>query len=81
MSRLRFWMMVSGGMILLGALLFGCQVWKHVSFTPLADAGAVLVAAGIIVGLLKIRCPFCRRFLGIAGPVGSYCPFCGETLK
>ena len=42
---------------------------------------AALMAAGLLYTLLRFRCPFCHRFVGIGNyrPHG-FCPFCGSAL-
>ena len=67
--------------MLLGALLFGYQVWQRGTFTLLSTIGLLLFLFGIIVSVIKIRCPFCNHFLGIWGPVGEFCSFCGGNFK
>lgn len=81
MNKLWFWNILSSGTMLLGALLFGHQIWKHETFTFLADAGALIFIIGIILSMIKIKCPFCHHFLGILGPAGKFCPFCGDQIK
>ena len=43
---------------------------------------AALMAAGLLYTLLRFRCPFCHRFVGINNyrPHG-FCPFCGSALE
>ena len=43
---------------------------------------AVLMAASLLYTLLRFRCPFCHRFVGIGNyrPHG-FCPFCGSALE
>ena len=42
--------------------------------------GVVICAAGIVLGLVKLRCPFCHHFLGILSDGYSFCPWCGDRL-
>ena len=47
----------------------------------LLPAGAIL-AAGLVYALVRFRCPFCRRFVGIGNYApGRCCPFCGADLE
>ena len=81
MSKLRFWTIFSSVIMLLGAIVFGYQIWKYETLTFLADIGMLIFIIGIIVSIIKIRCPFCHHFLGIWGPVGKFCSFCGGEIK
>lgn len=73
---LRRWMILSVVLMLLGALplMLG-------QMTDLPEAkviGGVLLAAGLVIDLLKIRCPACGAHLW--GFFGEYCRYCGEKL-
>lgn len=81
MNKLRFWNILSSGIMLLGILLFGYQIWKHETLTFLADTGVLIFIIGGTVSIIKIKCPFCHHFLGILGPVGKFCPFCGDQIR
>nr|WP_317284902.1 hypothetical protein [uncultured Dysosmobacter sp.] len=81
MEQLRRWEIVSGGISLLGALLFGIQVWLHEVLTGLAVLGLGGFFAGSLLAVVKVRCPFCNHFLGLFGPVGKFCPYCGDQIK
>ena len=81
MSPLRFWSIVSAGISLSGALLFGVQAWARGAFTPLSALGLAVFLAGNAAAAVKVRCPFCRRFLGLLGPAGKFCPHCGSPLE
>ena len=43
--------------------------------------GGAISAAGIIFGIIFVRCPYCGKALSIKGFVIKYCPHCGEKLK
>ena len=81
MNVLRFWNILSSGIMLLGAFLFGYQIWEYETFTFLSSIGVLIFIIGIIISIIKIKCPFCHHFLGILGPVGKFCPFCGEQIR
>ena len=81
MKQIQFWNILSSGIMLMGALLFGYQIWKYETFTFLAAVGALIFMVGIIVSIMKIKCPFCHHVLGILGPVGKFCPFCGDQIR
>lgn len=42
--------------------------------------GGGIAFAGIILGAIRIRCPFCHRGLTLFGIWTDYCPHCGEKL-
>lgn len=79
MNRVRFWNLVSTLIMLAGAILFGCMVWIHGGVTFSAFIGTIMFGAGLLVGWIKVRCPFCRRFLGLAA-AGRFCPHCGGEI-
>ena len=81
MKKVKTWEMVSAILSLLGAMLFGVQVWLHGALTGLAVLGLVGFLGGSLVAVVKVRCPFCRHFLGIFGPAGRFCPYCGGRIK
>ena len=68
------------GIDLCAVLLGLCGVLIPVPWL-LLPAGAML-AAGLVYALIRFRCPFCRRFVGIGNfAPGRYCPFCGAALE
>ena len=41
----------------------------------------VLLVLSVIHALLRFRCPFCRKFVGLGNYApGRFCPFCGTEL-
>lgn len=52
MKQIQFWNILSSGIMLMGALLFGYQIWKYETFTFLAAVGALIFMVGIIVRFL-----------------------------
>jgi hypothetical protein len=80
MKGLRFWDGVSAGIMLLGAAIFGWQVWAHETLTLLAGVGLVVFGAGILTAVSKVRCPFCGRYLGISAAAWKFCPHCGDRI-
>lgn len=81
MKELKHWEMASGILSLLGAVLFGVQVWLHGALTGLAVLGLGGFFAGSLLAVVKVRCPFCHHFLGLFGPAGNFCPYCGGRIK
>ena len=79
MNSVRFWDAVSALISLSGALLTGYQYIAHDGMTFAAAAGIAVFAAGIVIGTVKIRCPFCRHFLGLVVR-GRFCPYCGSSI-
>ena len=48
---------------------------------PLTYIGAAFMAAGVIIGIFKCRCPSCGRHVSDNAPLlTEYCPYCGEKL-
>ena len=80
MNRIKRWDLISAATSTLGAVLFGYQVMLHDSITMPACAGAVIFLAGLVLGIAKVRCPFCGRFLGLCRH-GAFCPRCGCDLE
>ena len=81
MEQLRRWEMASSILSLLGAVLFGVQVWRHEVLTGLAVLGLLGFFAGSLLAVVKVRCPFCNHFLGLFGPGRNFCPYCGDQIK
>ncbi len=80
MKGLRFWDGVSAGIMVLGAVVFGWQVWAREAVTLLAGVGLAVFGAGILTAFFKVRCPFCRRYLGISAAAWKFCPHCGDKI-
>ena len=78
--KLKTWDLVSALLFLVGALLFGVGCFR-LGILWMA-AGGIVVFSSIVLALCKLRCPFCRRFLGLlsAGKM-SFCPHCGAPLE
>ena len=81
MEQLRRWEIASSGISLLGALLFGIQVWLHEVLTSLAILGLGAFLAGNLLAVMKVSCPIFNLFLGLFGPTGNFCPYCGDQIK
>ena len=48
---------------------------------PLTYIGAAFMAAGVIIGIFKCRCPGCGRHVSDNTPLlAGHCPYCGEKL-
>lgn len=80
MNSLKFWDLITSGIMLAGAILFGWQTWLYESVTITAAVGVTVFIVGIVIGVIKIRCPFCKHFLGLAFS-GKFCPHCGDKIK
>ena len=47
-------------------------------------AGGVVIFIGVMLGMVKLRCPYCHRFLGLLfSPSSSkrHCPRCGCDME
>ena len=73
MKTVRFWALSSDLILLAGALTL-C-----LSQPLLALLGGILIAAGIAISLVKVRCPFCHHYIGLG--YGHFCKHCGGPLK
>lgn len=75
--------LIAHGIILSGLIFAGLPLIipalydKYMAFIC---AGGVIASAGIIFGVICIRCPFCSRGLPLIGIWTDYCPHCGEKL-
>ena len=71
MKQMRFWDSVSTMLVLFGFGLYGSSCCY----------GCII--AGAIIALYTLRCPFCRRYLGIMFFSGkkTYCPHCGSDVR
>ncbi len=59
---------------------FSAGYW--IDSAPLMGVGLALFVAGLVFGLVRFRCPFCHRFVGIAGYLpGRFCSHCGALLE
>lgn len=49
---------------------------------PLFILGGIIAFAGIIYGVIAVRCPFCHRSLPLKG-IGTekFCPRCGKRIN
>ena len=75
--------LIAHGIILSGLIFAGLPLIipalydKYMAFIC---AGGVIASAGIIFGVIRIRCPFCSRGLPLIGIWTDYCPNCGEKF-
>ena len=79
--KLKRWDWIVSGLFLSGAVIVGVSVYQDGTIAPLSAPGLILCIASIILGRVKLRCPFCHHFLGFLS-AGSYlfCPWCGDQL-
>ena len=70
-SPLKRWDLALSCLFLAGAILFGLSAYQGSTFIMLS-----------VLGLVKLRCPFCHHFLGFLS-AGShhFCPWCGDQLS
>lgn len=80
MKHLLFWQRISLVIYTIGTLLFGIPCFFYGQITFLSVIGLLVFAAAIAADIIKMRCPFCHHFLGLA-PSGKYCPHCGDQIK
>ena len=73
---LRRWMILSIALMLLA--LPPVFLSRIVEVPAAGVAGGVLLAAGLVIELLKIRCPACGAH--VRGFFSEYCRYCGEKL-
>lgn len=80
-SPLKRWDLALSCVFLAGAILFGLSAYQSSTFIMLSALGLLLCIGSIILGLVKLRCPFCHHFLGFLS-AGShhFCPWCGDQL-
>ena len=43
--------------------------------------GAAMALAGVLFGMVAVRCPYCRAQQPLRGIWYGYCPHCGEKLE
>lgn len=83
MKRLIFWDILSSGVFLTGAIIFGYSCHIYGTFdNMLTLVGVIIAVLGVVIDIITQRCPFCKHFLGIffAGK-RKKCPFCGYEIK
>ncbi|MDO5388398.1 MAG: hypothetical protein Q4F63_04105 [Clostridia bacterium] len=71
-------------MVLVGAIitLFSSFALKEAEMgIVISVMGAVIVCAGIVYGIIKVRCPYCKKLLNIRSPYREeHCSHCGKKL-
>ena len=75
----RLWCWIGGLLLAAGALLLWAGLLLGGHWLP-TGAGLLLLLAGGALALAKVRCPFCRRYLGTASEGWRFCPHCGAAL-
>ena len=80
MKQMRFWDSVSTILVLFGFGLYGSSCCYGVWALVYAALGCII--AGAIIALYTLRCPFCRRYLGMMSNTGgkTYSPHCGSDV-
>lgn len=86
MKQMRFWDSVSTMLVLFGFGLYGSSAgmasgrWYGVWALVYAALGCVVL--GTLIAVFTLRCPFCRRYLGMMFFSGkkTYCPHCGSDV-
>ena len=63
--------------ILVGVLVGMIGTETHVA---LCVIGIIIMFAGLILHVVKYRCPHCNAYLG-RSPVPHYCPCCGKEIE
>ncbi|WP_143482293.1 hypothetical protein [Pseudoflavonifractor sp. An176] len=82
MRKLQMWDLASALVFLMGAVLFGVPCFRYEVVTPLSGLGALVAVVGVIMGLVKVRCPCCGAFLGaLVSSKRPFCPSCGRNLE
>ena len=78
---LKHWDWSVSSVFLAGAIIFGVSAYRDDILAPLSALGLVLCTGSIILGRVKLRCPFCHHFLGfISASSYPFCPWCGDQL-
>lgn len=79
MKKLKFWDWVSTIIFLLGAVISYIGAINETGLSALLCLGGLLIiVAALAVALIKLRCPFCRHFLGVLySGKKTFCPYCG----
>lgn len=80
MKTIKFWDNISAIIFLIGALIFGTQCFFQQSFTLISGLGISIVLLGIIISIVKVRCPFCGHYLGFSR-INKFCSWCGCDFK
>lgn len=65
--------------------IFACAVISYIGAINetglsalLCLGGLLIIVAALAVALIKLRCPFCRHFLGVLySGKKTFCPYCG----
>ena len=73
---LRRWMILSIILLVPGVVLLFLS--RTVDVPAASVMGGLLLAAGLVIDLLKIRCPACGAH--VRGFFGEYCRYCGEKM-
>ncbi len=83
MKKLKFWYWVSTIIFLLGAVIRYIGAINETGLSALLCFGGLLfIIAALAVALIKIRCPFCRHFLGVlCSSKKMFCPYCGCKIN
>ena len=80
-SVLKRWDLAVSLLFLAGAAIFGASAYKTGSLGALSALGLLFCIVSIILGRVKLRCPFCHHFLGFFAAGGyPFCPWCGDQL-
>lgn len=79
MKKLKFWDWVSTIIFLLGAVISYIGAINKTGLSALlCFGGFLIIIAALVVALIKLRCPFCRHFLGVLySSKKMFCPYCG----
>lgn len=82
MKKLKMWHWGSTALFLLGAIQYGFGCVRTESFDSFMSAiGIVFILAAILISMIKLRCPFCKHYLGwIFNSKWEFCPYCGSEI-
>ena len=76
----KFWCLLASLFFLVGALVLAAGLLYLGRHWLPVGAGLLLLLGGFALALAKVRCPFCRRYLGTASEAWTFCPHCGVKL-
>ena len=79
------WKMITTGLCILGVIIaiIGVEISKTQSpiTNPVMWIGIAVCILGIVLDIIKLRCPHCGKYAGYVKFWHDYCPRCGGDLN